>query len=41
MLLALVPGLIAVALFVATLRLKPPPKGRATWLPPTPSNRKA
>jgi hypothetical protein len=26
MLLALVPGLIAVALFVATLRLRPPPK---------------
>jgi hypothetical protein len=41
MLFALIPGLIAIALFVATLRLKPPPQGRATWLPPAPSARKA
>jgi len=41
MLLALVPALLAVALFVATLRLTPPPAPRMTWLPPQPAARKA
>jgi hypothetical protein len=41
MLLALVPGLIAVALFVATLSMTAPPKARRTWLPPPPAARKA
>jgi hypothetical protein len=40
MLLALVPALLAVALFLATLRLKPPLKARMTWLPPQPAARK-
>jgi hypothetical protein len=41
MLLALAPALLAVALFVATLRLTPPSRARMTWLPPQPANRKA
>jgi hypothetical protein len=40
MLFALIPGLIAVALFVGTLMLTPPPKGRLTVLPPQPAARK-
>jgi hypothetical protein len=40
MLLALLPGIIAVALFIATLRLRPPAKSRMTWLPPQPAARK-
>jgi len=35
MLLALVPGFVAVALFVATLTMNPQ-RGRATLLPPRP-----
>jgi hypothetical protein len=41
MLFALVPALLAVALFVATLRLKPSPPARLTWLPPQPAARKS
>jgi hypothetical protein len=40
MLLALAPALLAVALFVATLRLTPPAPARLTWLPPQPAARK-
>jgi hypothetical protein len=35
MLLAILPGLLSIALFVATLRLKPQ-RARATVLPPQP-----
>ncbi len=38
MLLALIPGLLSIALFVATLCLKPP-RTRATMLPPQPQPR--
>jgi hypothetical protein len=41
MLLALLPALLAVALFVATLRLTPPPPARLTWLPPQPATAKS
>jgi hypothetical protein len=37
MLLAMIPGLISIALFVATLRLRPPSRARATLLPPQPA----
>jgi hypothetical protein len=41
MLLATIPGLVAVLLFVATLSLRPGSRARATVLPPPPALPKA
>jgi hypothetical protein len=41
MLLAIIPGLISIALFVATLALRPQKAMRQTLLPPAPTLRKA
>jgi hypothetical protein len=38
LLLAIIPGLVSMALFVATLALRPQ-RARATWLPPPPVGR--
>jgi hypothetical protein len=40
MLLAIIPGLVSVALFLATLALRPAKAMRATMLPPAPTLRK-